>query len=71
MNRRNLLKSVGISFGSALCGTPLLGQQSPAKETPSCHFAISIRALVQKGGAMFQPLRITLSDALSSDASTY
>ena len=68
MNRRNLLKSVGISFGGALCGTPLLGQQSPVKETQAA-FAVPIRALLQKDGAMLQPIRITLSDALT-DAST-
>jgi alpha-mannosidase len=68
MNRRNLLKGVGISLGGALYGTPFLGQQTPAKETQAA-FAVPIRALVQKDGAMLQPIRITLSDAIT-DAST-
>ncbi len=62
MNRRSLLKSVGVALSGAACGSPVFSQQSGSqKSVPP--FAVPIRALVQKGGRLYQPIRITLSSA--------
>jgi alpha-mannosidase len=65
VNRRNLLKSVGIALGGAACSTPILGQQSNS-EKPILPFALPIRALVKRGGKLFQPIRITLADVAAN-----
>jgi alpha-mannosidase len=64
MKRRELLRSLSIAAGSAICGHPawamLVMDENPTK---TAAFAIPIRGLVRKDGKLRQPVQLNIQNA--------
>jgi alpha-mannosidase len=63
MKRRDLLKSLTLAAGRALCPNPSWGQaEGKAEDKDKPKLATPIRALTRKNGILFQPLQMNVEN---------
>src|SRR5882762_9319697 len=68
MKRRDLLKSLTLAAGGALCPSPSWSQTAgKAEEKDKPKLATPIRGLARRNGALYQPLRMSIENSGPAD----